>query len=77
MTTEVLPFKPQYMFVLGGSNSIRGGVSGESVIASLQTIKEKCEENNITPIFLTLPPINPERIQRVFNQPTAEDWQLN
>ncbi|MBC8014300.1 MAG: GDSL family lipase [Sporomusaceae bacterium] len=73
--TEVLPFKPQYLFILGGSNSIRGGVSGESVISSLQTIKEKCEQNNITPIFLTLPPINPERIQRVFNQPTAENWQ--
>jgi len=72
---EVLPFKPKYMFVLGGSNSIRGGVSGESVIASLQAIKEKCEDNNITPIFLTLPPINPERIQRVFDQPTAENWQ--
>ena len=73
--TDVLPFKPQYMFILGGSNSIRGGVSGESVIASLQAIKEKCGDNNITPIFLTLPPVNPERIQRVFNQPTAENWQ--
>ncbi|WP_378954595.1 GDSL-type esterase/lipase family protein [Pelosinus sp. sgz500959] len=74
--TEVLPFKPKYLFVLGGSNSIRGGVSGESVIESLQTIKEKCEDNQITPIFLTLPPINPERIQRVFGQPTAENWQV-
>ena len=73
--TDVLPFKPQYMFVLGGSNSIRGGTSGESVIADLQTIKEKCALNGITPIFLTLPPINPERIQRVFNEPTADNWQ--
>jgi lysophospholipase L1-like esterase len=73
--TDVLPFKPQYMFILGGSNSIRGGVSGERVIASLQTLKNKCEENGITPIFLTLPPLNPERIQRVFNQPTADNWQ--
>lgn len=72
---DVLPFKPRYMFILGGSNSIRGGVSGESVIASLQTIKDKCEQNGITPIFLTLPPVNPERIERVFNQPTAENWQ--
>ena len=66
----------QYLFILGGSNSIRGGVSGDSVIASLQEIKEKCEDNGITPIFLTLPPVNPERIQRVFNQPTADNWQL-
>lgn len=74
--SEVLPFKPKYLFVLGGSNSIRGGVSGESVIESLQTIKEKCEKNHITPIFLTIPPVNPERIQRVFDQPTAENWQV-
>lgn len=73
--TDVLPFKPKYLFVLGGSNSIRGGTSGESVIASLQAIKEKCADNGIIPIFLTLPPVNPERIQRVFNQPTASNWQ--
>ena len=74
--TDVLPFKPQYMFVLGGSNSIRAGTSGESVIADLQTIKDKCEQNGITPIFLTLPPINPERIQRAFNEPTSDYWQV-
>jgi len=74
--TDVLPFKPQYMFVLGGSNSIRAGTSGESVIASIQTIKDKCEQNGITPIFLTLPPINPERIQRAFDEPTADNWQI-
>lgn len=73
--TDVLPFKPKYLFVLGGSNSIRGGTSGESVIASLQEIKDKCAANGIIPIFLTLPPVNPERIQRVFNQPTADNWQ--
>jgi len=73
--TDVLPFKPTYLLVLGGSNSIRGGVSADSVIASLQTIKEKCAANGITPIFLTLPPLNPERIQRVFHQPTADNWQ--
>jgi lysophospholipase L1-like esterase len=42
----------------------------------LESIKEKCEENGITPIFLTLPPVNPERIQRVFNQSTADNWQV-
>lgn len=74
--TEVLPFKPRYLFILGGSNSIRGGVPGESVIESLQTLKEKCQANGIKPIFLTVPPVNPERIQRVFDQPTADNWQV-
>lgn len=73
--SDVLPFHPQYLFILGGTNSIRGGVSAESVIASLTTIKNMCTDNGITPIFLTLPPVNPERIQRVFNEPTAANWQ--
>lgn len=74
--TDVLPFKPKYLFILGGTNSIRGGVPGESVIESLQTLKEKCQANGIKPIFLTVPPVNPERIQRVFDQPTADNWQV-
>ena len=73
--TDVLPFHPQYLFILGGSNSIRGGVPAESVIASLETLREKCEAHGITPIFLTLPPLNPDRLQRVFNEPTADNWQ--
>jgi lysophospholipase L1-like esterase len=72
--SDVVPFHPQYMLILGGSNSIRGGTSAEEVIDSLEVIKQKCAANGITPIFLTLPPINPERIQRVFNEPTAENW---
>lgn len=74
-TSDVLPFQPRYLLILGGTNSIRGGVSAESVIASLTTIKDMCTDNGITPIFLTLPPVNPERIQRVFNEPTAANWQ--
>ncbi|EIW20224.1 Lysophospholipase L1 [Pelosinus fermentans] len=73
---DVLPFKPQYLFIMGGTNSIRGGVSGEVVIESLESLKKKCEENGITPIFLTVPPVNPERIQRVFDQSTADNWQV-
>lgn len=73
--TDVLPFKPQFLLILGGSNSIRGGASAEDVIASLMTIKQKCQANGIVPIFMTLPPVNPERIQRVFNQPTSDNWQ--
>ena len=73
--SDVLPFQPQYLFILGGSNSIRGGTTAREVIESLDLIKQKCQENGITPIFLTLPPVNPNRIERVFNQPTADNWQ--
>ena len=71
---DVLPFHPQYLIILEGSNSIRGGTPAESVISDLKTLKAKCENNNIVPIFMTLPPINPESIEKVFNEPTADDW---
>ncbi len=72
---DVLPFKPETLLILGGTNSIRNGVSAAAVIESLATLKKKCEKYGIKPVFLTLPPMNPERIQRVFNQPTAANWQ--
>lgn len=72
---DVLPFHPTYLFILGGGNSIRGGAKAEDLIKQFQRLIKKCESNNITPIFLTIPPINPDRIERVFNKPSAEDWQ--
>lgn len=72
---DVLPFHPQYLIILAGTNSLRGGVSAEDVIADLNTLKEKCLANHVRPVFLTLPPINPDNIQRVFNEGTAPDWQ--
>jgi len=71
---DVLPFHPHFLIILEGSNSIRGGTSAESVINDLKTLKAKCENNNIVPIFMTLPPINPESIAKVFDEPTADDW---
>jgi lysophospholipase L1-like esterase len=73
---DVLPFHPHYLLIMGGSNSLRGGVPANEVIDDLKTLQIKCQENNITPIFLTLPPINPENIKRAFDQDTVEDWQL-
>ena len=71
---DVLPFHPRYLIILEGSNSIRGGTPAESVISDLKILKTKCENNNIVPIFLTLPPINPESIEKVFNEPTSDYW---
>jgi lysophospholipase L1-like esterase len=73
--SDVLPFQPKYLFILGGGNSIRGGTKAEDVIKHFQELIKKCEQNGITPIFLTLPPINPDRIKQVFNKPSVEDWQ--
>lgn len=73
--SDVLPFQPKFLFIQGGGNSIRGGAKAEELIEQFQKLIAKCQENDITPIFLTIPPINPDRIKRVQNSPTAEDWQ--
>jgi len=72
---DVLPFKPQYLLIMGGTNSLRAGISAESVIEDMEELKAKCLANAIRPIFLTLPPINPNNIRRVFNEATVSDWQ--
>lgn len=72
---DVLPFHPQYLIILGGTNSLRGGEPAENVIANLKALKEKCLVNNIRPVFLTLPPINPDNIKKVFDESTAPGWQ--
>jgi len=72
---DVLPFQPQYLIILAGTNSLRGGATAENVIADLEALKEKCLVNNIRPVFLTLPPINPHNIKKVFDESTVPDWQ--
>lgn len=72
---DVLPFHLKYLLILGGSNSLRGGVPAEEVMRDLQEIQQKCRDHNIVPILLTLPPINPSSIDKVFHEPTAEGWE--
>ena len=72
---DVLPFHPTYLIIMGGTNSLREGISAESVINDLNAIKEKCLANHIKPIFLTLLPINPSNIKQAFGEETVADWQ--
>lgn len=71
---DVLPFKPSYVIILIGSNSLRAGVPAGEVIADLQTLKKKCLSHGIKPVFLTIPPLNPKNIKAAFDQDTADDW---
>ena len=72
---DVLPFQPRFLIILAGTNSLRGGVPADNVIADLKVLKEKCLANDIRPVFLTIPPINPDNIQKVFKEPTTPNWQ--
>jgi len=70
----VLPFRLRYLLIMGGTNSLRGGEDPEEVIGDLRYIGDKCRENGIKPIYLTLAPINPDNIKRYFDEDTAPDW---
>jgi len=72
---DVTPFRPQYLLIMGGTNSLRAGVGAQSVIEDLLAIKEKALASKIRPVFLTIPPINPANINSVFAESTVADWQ--
>ena len=74
---DVLPFSPEYLLILGGTNSLRAGVPAADVISDLKEIQRKCREHGITPILMTLPPINPGNIQKAFDEPTYEGWKAS
>ncbi len=71
---DVLPFSPKYLLIMGGTNSIRAGVSAKDVVNDLLKLRNKCLAHNIEPIFLTLLPINPDNIRKCFQQPTDPRW---
>lgn len=73
--SDVVPFQPRYLLILGGTNSIRGGITGQQVVRELAELRSLCEEYSIRPIFLTLPPINPEMLKQAFGEGTAPRWQ--
>jgi len=72
---DVLPYHPQFLIILGGTDSLRSYVPAERVIAELAAIRDRCLLHGIRPIFLTIPPINPEAIKHAFGEKTVPDWQ--
>ena len=73
---DVLPFSPDYLMIFCGTNDLRAGeVTVEEAIANVERLKEKCLAYGVRPIFLTLPPINPENIERVFGEEITDEWQ--
>jgi lysophospholipase L1-like esterase len=71
---DVLPYHPTFLIIMGGTNSLRGGVPASLVIKELSAIRDKCLLHGIRPIFLTLPPINPDAIRQAFNEETVPEW---
>lgn len=71
---DVLPFHPDYLLILMGTNSLRAGVEPADVIADIKEVKKKCLEHDIRPVFLTIPPLKPDNIRMAFHQDTVRSW---
>lgn len=71
---DVAPFRPPYLLILMGTNSLRAGVEPADVIADMEQVKAKCLAYGIRPVFLTLPPLNPDNIRAAFGQDTVRSW---
>ena len=70
--SDVLPFRPKVLLILGGVNDIREGAKAEEVINNLTAIREKCLANDITPVFVAITSMNPNIIKATL---TDGDWQ--
>lgn len=73
-SNDVIPFKPKTLIILAGINDIRQGRKSDYVIQRLNLLKNKCIINNIIPIFVALPPLNPENMNKVLGAKPDEYW---
>ena len=73
---DVLPFRPEVLFIMAGVNDYRSNILGWESVENLSLLKAKCEQNGIKPVFLTPTPLNPAQIQKVnFVDLPPVDWQ--
>ena len=71
---DVLPFAPKILVIMGGVNDIRGGMKSDAVIKNLETLRDKCLANEITPVFCTLTSMNPDIMKARGIFLTDDDW---
>ncbi len=62
---EVLPFAPKLLVIMGGVNNYREGATAWKVISGLRNLSSKCDSYGIIPVFLTVTPINPDKIAKI------------
>jgi lysophospholipase L1-like esterase len=56
LNRDVYPYKPDVLFVLGGTNDLGLGISGSATIANLRAIIVDAKAHKITVILLVVPP---------------------
>ena len=74
--TDVLPFAPQVLVIMGGVNDFRAGVSADISIEYLRRIAEKCQAHDIIPVLVTATPIHPALMAELEDiEPVTGNWQ--
>ena len=72
---DVLPFRPEVLFIMAGVNDYRANILGWESVENLEALRNKCAQNGIEPVFITPTPLNPAQIQKLnFVDPPPEDW---
>ena len=75
---DVLPFRPEILFIMAGVNDYRANIPGWQSVQNLEILRDKCYFNGIKPVFITPTPINPAQIQKLgFVEMPPSDWQEN
>jgi lysophospholipase L1-like esterase len=66
LSTDVLAYKPDVLFVMGGTNDLAAGVSQATIIANLRAIVTTAQSHGIHVFLLTIPPDSyPAMVSRV------------
>ncbi len=74
--SDVLPFRPEVLFIMAGVNDYRTYIPAWESVDNLAAIRDKCELNGIKPVFITPTPLNPAQIQKIgFIDSPPSDWQ--
>lgn len=73
--SDVLPFAPHVLIIMGGVNDYRSGIYGAESVRNLAALRDRCAAHGITPIFLTATPIRPALMTaRMEIQAPPPDW---
>ena len=74
--SDVLPFRPEILFIMAGVNDYRGDIPSWESVDNLAYLRDKCRYYGIRPVFITPTPLNPPQINTVgFLEPVPSDWQ--
>ena len=75
--TDVLPFHPKILVIMGGVNDFRGETFGWSIVQNLAAIRDLCYSYSIVPVFATVTPINAYMLELRGVEFAPSDWKVH